>query len=112
MKKILWLILLLLLILLLILLYRCNRESDVRLSLGPVGYSVWGDGSLAVAVPIMNSGNRAADDVKVLAVTLGSGARVTPVALPVPLGEIVPTKRAVLDARFASLAAPGNYPLI
>jgi hypothetical protein len=48
MKKILWLILLLLLILLLILLYRCNRESDVRLSLGPVGYSVWGDGSLFV----------------------------------------------------------------
>jgi hypothetical protein len=72
---------------------------------------VWGDGSLAVAIPITNSGNRGAGDVKVSAVTLGGGSRVAPAALPVPLGEIVPTRRAVLDARFASLAAPGKYPL-
>ena len=114
MKKFLWLILILVIILLLILLYRCNRGPDsggVRLTLGPVGYSVWGDGSLAVAIPIRNSGDRAAADVKVLAVTLGIGNRVTPPALPIPLGEIVPTKRAVLDARFTSLAAPGKYPL-
>jgi len=114
MKKILWLLLLLLLILLLLFLYKCNGKADsgdVRLSLGPVGYSLWSDGSLAVAIPIMNSGNRAAADVKVAAVTLGSGNRITPAALPIPLGEIVPTRRAVLDARFTSLAVPGKYPL-
>jgi hypothetical protein len=114
MKKVLWLIALLLIILLLILLYRCDRKSesgDVRLGLGPVGYSLWGDGTLAVAIPIVNSGNRAAADVKVAKVILGSGNRIAPAALPVPVGEIVPTRRAVLDARFASLAAPGKYPL-
>ena len=114
MKRILWLLLLLLVILLLIVLYLCNRKSDsgdVRLGLGPVGYSLWGDGSLAVAIPIVNSGNRGAGDVKVSAVTLGSGNRVAPAVFPIPLGEIVPTKRAVLDARFASLSVPGKYPL-
>jgi len=114
MKKVLSVIVLLLIILLLVLLYRCDRKSDsddVRLGLGPVGYSLWGDGSLALAIPIMNSGKRAAADVKVSAIALGSGNRVTPSALPIPLGEIVPTRRAVLDVRFASLAAPGKYPL-
>ena len=112
MKKILWLLLLLLLILLLLFLYKCKGKADsgdVRLSLGPVGYSVWSDGSLTVAIPIMNSGNRAAADVKVTAVTVGSGTRITPATLPVPLGEIMPTRRAVLDGRFGSLTVPGKY---
>jgi len=114
MKKLLWLVLLLLVILLLLLLYWCGKkkdEGDVRLSSGPVGYSVWGDGSLAVAIPIINTGNRGAGDVKVSGVTLGSGSRVTPTVFPISLSEIVPTKQAVLNARFAALAVPGNYPL-
>jgi hypothetical protein len=101
-----------LLILLLLFLYKCKGKADlgdVRLSLGPVGYSLWSDGSLALAIPIMNSGNRAAGDVKVAAVTLGTGTRITPATLPVALGEIVPTRRGILDARFGSLAAPGKY---
>ena len=114
MKKFLWVLVLLLIILLLILLYRCDRKSDtddVRLALGPVNYSLWNDGSLALAIPIMNSGQRAAAAVAVSAIAVGSGNRVTPAALPIPLGEIVPTNRAVLDVRFASLAAPGKFPL-
>lgn len=112
MKKLHWLILLLLIILLLIGLYRCDGDSDsggVRLGLGPIGYSVWSDGSLAVAIPITNSGNRSAADVHVLEVTLGSGNRVIPASLPITLGEIIPTRRAVLNARFASLAVPGKH---
>ena len=116
MKKATWFILLLLLILLLFLLYlsRGCREAkgEVRLSLGPIGYSVWGDGSVAVALPVVNTGTRTAGDVRVSGITVGTGSRLNPSSFPVLLGEIVPTKRAVLDARFAALAVPGSYPVI
>jgi hypothetical protein len=88
-----------------------SAACRVRLDLGPVAYSVWDDGTLAVGIPIVNSGNHAAADVKVSAVTLGSGKLVLPAALPSPLGEIVPLRRAVLQTRFGSLAVPGAYTL-
>lgn len=112
MKRFIFFLLLLLAILLLLLLAKCARDSDaddVRLGLGPVAYSIWPDGSLAVAAPVVNAGERSAADVKILAVSLGSGTRVTPGLLPVPLGEIIPTGAVALNARFAGLAVPGTY---
>ena len=64
MKLLRWLIILLLLLLLLFLLYSCfgkKTKQEVEIELGPVGYSVWPDGSLAVAFPVMNEGKGAAD---------------------------------------------------
>jgi hypothetical protein len=114
MKKVLGVILLVLVIVLLLLLYKCNKKASSgapKLGLSQVGYSVWSDGSLAVAIPIVNSGNRAAAGVTVSSVTLGSGTLIAPVSLPATLGEIVSGRRAVLQTRFASLAVPGVYTL-
>lgn len=115
MKKIFWAVLILVVILLLLLLAKCVGKAgadadDVRLGLGPIAYSVWPDGSLAIAAPVTNSGHRSASDVKISAVTFASGTRLTPAALPVSLGEIVATRAAVINARFSSLAVPGKYP--
>ncbi len=134
MKKLLWAIIALLVIALAIVaffLYRCHERQEgehpggpvgadcahdakndrcrARLGLGPVAYSVWDDGSLAVAAPVVNSGDGAAANVLVSSVTLGTGKKLVPVAMPVLLGEIVSQRRAVLQTRFGSLAVPGTY---
>jgi hypothetical protein len=83
----------------------------VQLEIATVGFSVWGDGSVALAIPIENIGNKAAGDVQVFSVSFGYGKRVSPAALPVILGEIVSEQRRVLNARFASVVTPGEYTL-
>lgn len=103
MKRFIFFLLLLLAILLLLLLAKCARDSDaddVRLGLGPVAYSIWPDGSLAVAAPVVNAGERSAADVKILAVSLGSGTRVTPACSRFPSAkssrrERLPSMRAL-----------------
>jgi len=112
MKKLWWLILLLLIIVLLLVLSWCNKKPGSgapKLELSRLGYSAWSDGSLAVAIPIVNVGNRPAAKVSISSVTLGGNTRLAPGSLPVMVGEIVSNRRAVLQARFASVTIPGNY---
>ena len=112
MKKFWWLLLLVLLVLLLLFLHYCKpgkSHGNAELELGPVGYAAWPDGTLALAIPIINTGTGSAADVKVSSVTLGTGALLMPTALPVGEGEIVPGQRSVLQARFGGLSVPGTY---
>jgi hypothetical protein len=112
--KRLWIILLILVVVLILLLYRCSGQvdsDDARLRIGPVAYSIWSDGSISLAVPIENAGGRSATNVQLAHIVFSNGARVEPTSLPLLLGEIVPTKRAIVDARFSSLVIPGTYEL-
>jgi hypothetical protein len=106
MKQLRWLIFLLFLFLLLLfLLHSCFSKKDKRqaeLELGPVGYSVWPDGSLAVAIPVLNEGDGTADAVTVAKVTLNSSTLLAPVALPADLGQIAKGRRGVLQTRFGA----------
>jgi hypothetical protein len=88
-----------------------RADCRVRLGLGPVSTSVRDDGSLAVAIPIVNSGDYAAAAVNVTKITVGAAQLLAPAALPAPLGEILPQHRGVLQARLASLVVPGSYTL-
>jgi bifunctional non-homologous end joining protein LigD len=88
-----------------------SDECRVQLAIGDVGYSIWDDGSIALAIPIVNEGDSPAASVQVSSLTFGRGKRAKPVTLPFPLGEIVSEQRAVLQSRFTSLATPGNYAL-
>jgi hypothetical protein len=81
-----------------------------RLGIGPVAHSIWDDGTLSMAIPIENSGNRPAGDVKVSSISLGDAKLVAPAALPVPMGEIISNRRSVLQTRFSSLVS-GSYTL-
>ncbi|MGA7342825.1 MAG: hypothetical protein WBX18_19645, partial [Terracidiphilus sp.] len=105
-KKILeWILILLILLLLVVVLLHfrgcfAKRNAPGPLTIGPVGYSIWPDGSVAVAIPIVNSGERSAAAVNVAQVSLGSGALLLPTALPAALGEINSDARAVLQTRF------------
>ncbi len=83
----------------------------MRLEIATVGSSVWNDGSVALAIPIENIGNKAAAAVQVFSVSFGYGSRVDPAAFPVPLGEIVSEQQRVLNARFGSMVTPGDYQL-
>jgi hypothetical protein len=111
-KKLIWIIILILIILLLLWVYSCNRKpgtGDANLKLGPAAYSIWADGSTSLSFPIENVGDSSAANVQLATVTFGSGTRVTPASLPLSLGEIVPTRRAIVDSRFSSLVVPGTY---
>ncbi|MBI3677852.1 MAG: hypothetical protein HY243_14685 [Proteobacteria bacterium] len=130
MKKFLWIIVILLLILLVLLAWllwcssgdklvakaRCflqpsSSSCHAKLDLGASGYSVWSDGSIAVAVPILNDGGRVATNVAITDVTLSGASRAEPLVLPMIVGQIIPTGRAVLQTRFSALAVPGSYTL-
>jgi hypothetical protein len=88
-----------------------NGVCKALIAVGEPSTSVWSDGTVALAVPIENDGGRGAGNVQVTALTLGTGVRIAPASLPIGLGEIAPGERAVVQARFNSLAVPGDYPL-
>jgi hypothetical protein len=60
------------------------------------------DGTLFIALPIVNEGTATASNVRVQSIALTSATRITPTAFPVALGEIGVSGRAVLDASFTS----------
>jgi hypothetical protein len=60
------------------------------------------DGTLFIALPIVNEGTATASNVRVQSIALTSATRITPTAFPVALGEIGASGRAVLDASFTS----------
>ena len=65
------------------------------------------DGSLAVAIPVMNEGEGGADAVSVTKVTLDSDPLIEPAALPADLGQIAGDRRAVLQTRFGGAGGAG-----
>ena len=66
------------------------------------------DGTLFIALPIVNEGITTAANVQVQSIALTSATRITPSAFPVALGDIGASRRAVLDASFTSNALVPN----
>lgn len=60
------------------------------------------DGTLFIALPIVNEGAATASDVQVQSIALTSATRITPTDFPVALGNIEASRRAVLNAGFTS----------
>jgi hypothetical protein len=58
------------------------------------------DGTLFVALQIINEGTAVAANVQVRSIELDAATRITPDAFPVTLGDIVAGESAVLDASF------------
>jgi hypothetical protein len=105
------LIILLALLLLLLLLRSCfghKNKNEAELELGPIGYSVWPDGSLAVAIPVLNEGKQEALSVSAVKVTLDENPLILPATLPASLGAIAAGHRAVLQTRFGGAGSPGT----
>jgi hypothetical protein len=85
------------------------QDCRVLLDIGTVTYSIWGDGTVALAIPLVNEGDSPAAAVQVSSLTFSRGKRAKPVTLPIALGEILSEQRSVVQSRFTSLRAPGNY---
>jgi len=77
------------------------EEIDVELVPGPAGLARE-DGSLLVALPIVNQGGEAADEVRVTSASLVPADLLSPMDLPISLGGIEPEKDAVFQAAFSS----------
>lgn len=109
-KKFWWLLLLLLLLVLFLYFRGCMRKpaETGTLEIGPMGYSIWPDGSIALAIPLVDAGAHPINVVNVAEVTLGAGSLLLPTALPIDLGEILAGKRAVLQTRFNGVTVPGS----
>ncbi len=76
-------------------------SSKSTFSLGPTGLGLE-NGSLLVATRLNNNGDRNALKVKIVQIRLYAADRITPVKLPVLLGEIDPDQSAVIQASFSS----------
>lgn len=85
--------------------------SPVVLGIGGVGDSLLNPTTLLSAVPLVNNGTAAAQNVNVTGVALTGGTLTTP-TLPSNLGSIPVGGHAVLNADFTGSFAPlGTYPL-
>ena len=88
-----------------------SPEGHAKLEIEQLGVSIWKDGTVAIAVPIRNVGDRGAGDVHVNNVQISGGVRTLPATLPVALGEMFPLQRGVVQTTFSSLGVPGTYKL-
>ena len=88
-----------------------SNEGNAKLEVGQLGVSVWKDGTVAIAIPVKNVGNRGAGDVHINKLEIAGGTRTLPATLPVNLGEIAPQNRGVVQTTFTGLAVPGTYKL-
>lgn len=79
------------------------------LAAGAPGESLLDPKTLLAALPIINIGKSAVQDVKVWTVTLADAELVAPAPLPFPLGGIPPQRDTVLDASFAGQFAPATH---
>jgi hypothetical protein len=81
------------------------------LSLGPAGVSVPTPTLLFLAVPIINNGAAAVQNVEVTSISLTGGTLTSPV-LPVSLGTIPAGGSAILNATFSGVFLPGDSPVL
>jgi hypothetical protein len=89
--------------------HRCARDDDdknagvVHLDMPYPGIqtSVWPDGSVALAIPIENTGSVGAGDVEVTGIQLPAVQFIAPATFPVVVGEILPIamQTRTVDAR-------------
>jgi len=85
--------------------------SPAILSLGGEGVSVPDPTTLLSAVPIVNTGTTAAQDVQATAIALRDGTLTVPASLPFDLGTIPAGRATVLDADFyGGPFIPGGNP--
>jgi hypothetical protein len=71
-------------------------------------YSIWPDGSVSIALPIRNEGDRALGNVQVLSVGLQGGSLLDPQDFPAALGEIPAGSSGIVRARFSGPATNGT----
>ena len=84
-------------------------ECRVRIDIGVLQYSPWPDGSLALAVPLINAGVQPAKALTVTALTVTGGSLLPPTTLPFTVGDIAGGGQSVIQTRFGALAVPGTY---
>ncbi|MEO8746626.1 MAG: hypothetical protein ABI379_03070 [Rhodanobacter sp.] len=85
-----------------------NGDCEAVVKVGEPVLSIWSDGTISLAIPIENQGGRGAGDVEVTKLAFGAGHRIGPASLPVPVGEIAPGARGVVQAQFNALTVPGS----
>jgi hypothetical protein len=84
------------------------KTGQAQIRLGPMSSAVWPDGSVQVAIALVNTGGRAASAVTISSVALGDAKLLSaPAALRV--GNIAAGQRAVMQVRFGSVETPGTY---
>ena len=88
-----------------------NKFYRLRTSVmegGEPVYSIWPDGSVSLAVPIGNGGDRSLGNVEVDLVQLQNGTLLNPQDFPAQLGEIPSESFGVVRARFSGPATNGT----
>lgn len=76
------------------------QDSRVKLVAGSPGASLDAADRLVVALPIVNTGSGAAQNVRVSAISFQAGALIEPEKLPIDLGAIRPDESATVFATF------------
>jgi hypothetical protein len=88
------------------------EASPANLTLGPPGVNLLTATTLLSAVPIVNTGTAAAENVQLNNITLPGGTLTVPASLPFGLGTIAAAGSVVLNANFTGTFTPlGSYPL-
>jgi hypothetical protein len=102
-----------------------NTEDDYRdecednsnriifsIPLSGIQSSIWDDGSVSMAIPLQNTGDRTTGKVNLTEIKVPSGKRIEPSYLPLALGDIFPNNIKKIDARFNLPRIGVQYPVI
>jgi hypothetical protein len=82
------------------------EAPQVILSAGAPGVSLLNPGQLLTALPIINMGAVAAEDVEATAIVLSDGTLTSPASLPFELGTIPAERSKILEAEFSGAFTP------
>jgi hypothetical protein len=90
----------------------CALFASLAIEAGPgIGTSTWDNGTVSLAIPLVNEGAVTAADVSITAISAGAGNYQGPTPFTYPVGSIGPEQVRLLDAYFANLSGATTFPL-
>jgi hypothetical protein len=90
----------------------CALFASLAIEAGPgIGTSTWDNGTVSLAIPLVNEGAVTAADVSITAISAGAGSYQGPTPFTYPVGSIGPEQVRLLDAYFANLSGATTFPL-
>jgi hypothetical protein len=90
----------------------CTTFASLAIEAGPgIGMSTWDDGTVSLAIPLVNEGSLEAKDVTITGITADAGSYQGPRPFAYVVGDIDPEEFRLLDAVFSNLSSAASFPL-
>ena len=92
---------------------QCESVADLQIEAQPgIGLSTWDDGTVSMAIPLVNEGTLPVTNVTVTGITAGAGTYQGPRPFAYAVGNLRREEFRLLDAMFGGLGGVPSFPLV